>query len=298
MIDKIKTIPAKTIISSYSAKGGWYGSNFNMNLYKGCCHGCIYCDSRSECYHVENFDEVKVKENAIDIVEKELRTKRKKGIIITGSMSDPYNPIEKKLKLTREVLKLINQYGYGIVIDTKSDLVLRDMDLLLEIKKHSPAVVNFTVTTVEDALSRKIEPNVTLSSKRFDAMKELSKAGIMVGLLLMPVLPFINDTEENIQSLVNRAFECGAKFINHGFGVTLRQNQRDYFYLQLDKLFPGLKQKYINTFGNSYECYSLNHKRLEEVFKIECDRLGIIYGMDHISAFVSKEYENKQMKLF
>jgi len=229
--------------------------------------------SRSECYHVDNFDEVRVKENAIDIVEKEL-------------------------KLTRQVLELINKYGFGIVIDTKSDLVLRDIDILLEIKKHSPVVVNFTITTEDNALCRKIEPNVSLRSKRFEAMKKISDAGIMVGLLLMPILPFINDTEENIIGLVNKSFDAGAKFINHGFGVTLRQNQRTHFYTQLDKLFPGLKQRYQETFGDSYGCNPPNYKILEQVFRAECDKLGIIYGMDNISALVRKNYEYKQMKLF
>lgn len=296
--NKIKTIPAKTIISSYNAQGGWYGSNYNMNLYRGCCHGCIYCDSRSECYHVDNFDEVTVKEDAIILIEHDLKSKRKKGIIITGSMSDSYNPFEKDLKLMREILKIINKYGFGIVIDTKSDLVVRDIDLLLEIKKHSPVVVNFTITTINDDLCGKIEPNVALNSKRFEAMKKISDAGIMSGVLLMPILPFINDTNKNIQGIVNKSFDCGAKFINHGFCVTLRQNQRDYFYIQLDKLFPGIKQMYYKTFGDSYECNSLNIKILEEVFKLECDRLGIIYRMDEINAFISKDYEYNQMKLF
>jgi DNA repair photolyase len=176
----MQTIPAKTIVSSYS-ECGWFGSNYNMNIYKGCCHGCIYCDSRSNCYHVENFDEVRVKGNALEIIERDLKSKRKKGIVITGSMSDAYNPFEKQYELTRGALKLIDKYGFGIVIDTKSDLVLRDLDLLLGIKKHSSVVVNFTITTSNDDLCRKIERNVCPTSSRQSAIKTLSDAGIMCG---------------------------------------------------------------------------------------------------------------------
>ncbi|MDT8719330.1 radical SAM protein [Clostridium sp. 19966] len=294
----MKTVPAKTIISSYDAKGGWYGSNYNMNIYRGCCHGCIYCDSRSACYHIENFDEVKAKENALALIEKELKAKRNKGIIITGAMSDPYNPFEKELKLTRGALEIINRYGFGIVIDTKSDLVVRDMDLLLKIKKHSPVVANFTVTTAEDELCAKIEPNVAVSSKRFEAMRKLSEAGIMTGLLLMPILPFINSDTDNIKAIVNKTYECGGKFINHGFGVTLRQNQREYFYNKLDEAFPGIKEKYYKAFGDAYYCNPLNYASLEKVFRQECKRLGIIYGMKNISNFIRQGYEYEQISLF
>lgn len=150
----IPLIPAKTIVSGY-IKGGWFGANYNMNIYKGCCHGCIYCDSRSDCYRVENFDLVRAKENALAVIERDLKAKRRIGTVITGSMSDPYNPFERELELTRGALKLIDRFGFGICIDTKSDLVCRDLDILLEIKKHSPTIVNFTITTADDKLSQK-----------------------------------------------------------------------------------------------------------------------------------------------
>jgi DNA repair photolyase len=297
----MRTITAKTIVSGYRDTG-WFGSNYNMNIYKGCSHGCIYCDSRSECYRVENFDEVRAKENALAIIEHDLKSKRKTGIVITGSMSDAYNPYEKEQELTRGALKLIDKYVFGIVIDTKSDLVLRDMDLLLKIKEHSPAVVNFTITTADDNLCRKIERNVPVTSERLTAIKRLSEAGIMTGILLMPILPFINDTKDNIIGIVRSVHANGAKFIYPGppssFGVTLRQNQRDYFYEQLDKLFPGMKQKYIKTYGNTYVCNSPNVKLLWEEFKLECNRLGLMYDMDDIILHINTCYLDPQLKLF
>ncbi len=294
----IPEIPAKTIVSGYS-ENNWFGSNFNMNIYRGCCHGCIYCDSRSECYHVENFDQVRTKENALEIIEHELKSKRKTGIIINGSMSDGYNPFEKDLELTRGALKLIDRYGFGIAVDTKSDLVLRDIDILKSIQKHSPVAISFTITTADDVLCKKIEQHVCLTSARLAAIKELSANGIPCGVLLMPILPFINDTEENILGIIRMAHEAGAKWIFTfgGFGVTLRQNQRDYFYQKLDELFPGIKQKYIAQFGNSYSCTSPNSKQLWKVFVAECERLGILYRMSDISEYIKRDYNPQQMSL-
>ncbi len=297
----MQTIPAKTIVSSYR-ESGWFSSNFNMNIYKGCCHGCIYCDSRSDCYHVENFDEVRAKYDALAIIENDLKAKRKTGIIITGSMSDAYNPFEKQYELTRGALKLTDQYGFGIIIDTKSDLVLRDIDLLLSIKKHSPVVVNFTITTADDDLCRKIERNVCLTSNRLAAIKTLSDAGIQCGVLLMPILPYINDTEENIFNIVYRAKAAGAQWLYNGydgsFGVTLRQNQREYFFNWLDKLFPTTKQKYVETYGQSYSCNSPNAAKLWTLFQAECNKLGLKYHMSDIVTLINSEYRYDQLSLF
>ena len=202
-----------------------------MNIYKGCCHGCIYCDSRSDCYGIEDFDRVRIKENSINLIEKDLKSKRKKGIVATGAMSDPYNPFEEKFLLTRKALELIDKYNYGAAIATKSDLIIRDIDVLKRIKEHSPVLCKITITTADDELSKKIEPNVCLSSERFKAIKKLSDEGIYTGILLMPILPFINDTEENIISIVRKAKENGAKFVYPAFGVTLRSNQRIHFLI-------------------------------------------------------------------
>ena len=294
----MKLIPAKTIISGYMADNSWFGNNYNMNIYKGCCHGCIYCDSRSECYHVENFDEVRAKENALAIIERELKSKRKTGVIGTGAMSDPYNPYEKEYYLTRGALSLINTYRFGISIATKSDLVIRDIDIFKEIQLHSPVLIKITVTACDDELCKRVEPNAALSSKRFAAVKELTGSGIFAGILLMPVLPFIEDNEENIRGIVQCAHESGARFIYPAFGVTLRQNQRDWYYNKLDELFPGIKQKYIKQYGGAYSCHSTEAGSLWKLFSKECDSCGILYRMEDIIKAYKQGYEDTQLSLF
>jgi DNA repair photolyase len=291
-------IPAKTIISGYTTGNSWFGNNYNMNIYKGCCHGCIYCDSRSECYHVENFDEVRVKENALAIIERELKSKRRTGVVGTGAMSDPYNPFEDKYRLTRGGLSLINTYGFGASIATKSALITRDIDVLKEIQAHSPVLIKITVTTCDDELCKNIEPNVAVSSKRFGAVKELSDQGIFAGILLMPILPFLGDNEENIRGIVRYAYECGAKFIYPAFGVTLRQNQRDWYYRKLDEHFPALKQKYIQQFGNAYECSSPKAEVLRQLFQKECDSRGMLYRMGDIIKAYKHGYGDTQLSIF
>ena len=294
----MKYIPTKTIISGYMANNSWFGHNYNMNIYKGCCHGCIYCDSRSECYHVENFDEVRVKENALAIIERELKSKRRTGVVGTGAMSDPYNAFENKYRLTRGALSLINTYRFGASIATKSNLITRDIDVLKEIQIHSPVIIKITVTTCDDELCKKIEPNVAVSSKRFAAVKELSNQGIFAGILLMPVLPFLEDNEENISGIIRYAYESGAKFIYPAFGVTLRQNQRVWYYEKLEEQFPTLKQKYIQQFGNDYECHSPKAEILWQLFQKECDSYGILYRMGDIIKWYKQGYGNTQLSLF
>ncbi|HWR44982.1 SPL family radical SAM protein [Sporomusa sp.] len=269
-----------------------------MNIYKGCCHGCIYCDSRSECYRVENFDEVRAKENALALIARELTSKRRTGVIGTGAMSDPYNPFEKEYRLTRGALELINTHRFGISIATKSDLITRDIDVLKSIKSHSPVLIKITITTANDMLCQKIEPHVAVASRRFSAIKELSENGIFTGILLMPVLPFLEDNDSNISEIIQLAYKNGAKFIYTAFGVTLRQNQRDWYYKKLDEHFPALKQKYINQFGNDYECRSPRAKALWQLFQKQCDRLGILYKMEDIINAYKQGYGNNQLSLF
>ena len=295
----IPLIPAKTIVSGYT-DSGWFGANYNMNIYKGCSHGCIYCDSRSDCYRVDNFDTVRAKENALFVIRRDLETKKKAGVIMTGAMSDPYNPREREEGLTRGALELINRYRFGIAVLTKSDLVCRDIDLLTKIKAHSPMFVNVTVTTADDKLCTKIERYVTPSSKRFEAIRRLTDAGILCGVLLMPTLPFINDDETNIRSVVRMAAQAGAKWVYHwdSFGVTLRQNQRNYFYDRLDALFPGMKKKYVLAFGDSYACTSPNNAALNDAFTDECGRHGLLYEMEDIVKLTRAGYETQQMTLF
>lgn len=291
-------ISAKTIISSYEANNAWFGKNYNMNIYKGCCHGCIYCDSRSDCYRIENFDTVRAKDNALALIAQELKSKRRSGVIATGAMSDPYNPYEQKYCLTRGALKLIDAYRFGIAIATKSDLITRDIDVLKSISKHSPVLIKITITAADDELCKKVEPHVAGTSRRFAAIRELSVNGIFTGILLMPVLPFIEDTETNVSTIIRLAHESGAKFIYPAFGVTLRQNQREWFYKKLDEDFPSIKQKYLNQFGNQYECTSPKAKSLWEVFQKECDKRGIIYNMKDIIHSYKEGYGENQLSLF
>lgn len=294
----MKYISAKTIISHVKKPDMWFGNQFNMNIYRGCSHGCIYCDSRSDCYRVENFGEVAAKENALAIIERELKGKRKKGVVGTGAMSDPYNPMEKEHRLTRGAMELIHKYGFGIHIVTKSDLVVRDIDLLNAISSHSPAAVGITITAAEDSLSGKIEPGAPASSERFSAIKKLTDSNIYAGILMMPILPFILDSEENILAIVEKAAEAGAKYICPAFGMTLRQGQREYFYRALDRLYPGLKGKYTAIFGDSYQCSSPGHKKLWEFFRRGCERHGIVYKMPDIIKGIRGSVRMDQISLF
>jgi DNA repair photolyase len=296
----VPLIPAKTIVSGYSDYG-WFGANYNMNIYKGCCHGCIYCDSRSDCYRVENFDTVRAKENALFVIRRDFESKKKPGVVMTGSMSDPYNPHEQQEGLTRGALELIHRSHFGVGILTKSALVCRDTDILLKIKAHSPVFVNMTVTTADDTLCEMIERYVNVTSARSKAIQTLSEAGIMCGVLLMPTLPFINDDEPNIREIVRMAAKAGAKWVYHGedgFGVTLRQNQRAYFYDRLDALFPGVKDKYVRAFGDSYGCMSPNSAVLHRAFQEECEKYGLLYRMSDIVKRIRDGYQKEQLSLF
>jgi len=294
----MKTIPAKTIVTKVKKPAEWFGIDYNMNIYRGCPHGCIYCDSRSDCYRDPNFSTVKVKENALQVIRDDLGRKVKKGVVATGAMSDPYNPLERSLKLTRNSLELINAFHFGVAIATKSTLVTRDIDILKDIKSHSPVIVKITITTCDDDLSQKIEPHVATSSERFAMLKELSDAGIYCGVLMMPILPFINDTEENIQGILQQAKEAGAKFVYPSFGMTLRQGNREYYYEKLDELFPQLKQKYRSMYENRYMCTSRKAKKLWELFVNLCNQHELIYSMRSITQSYKRGYQMQQLSFF
>lgn len=292
-------IKAKTILSKVKYGNSWYGIDYNMNLYRGCSHGCIYCDSRSNCYRIDNFDIVKGKENALQILEQELSKKREKGVVGIGAMSDTYNPLEKEYELTRGALRLLLKYGFGVSIDTKSDLILRDIDLLKEINSKNDVIVKFTITTPKDELAKIIEPRVCVSYRRLQAIKTLSDNGIFAGVMLNPVLPFITDKEEDLKELVRLASENGAKFIHTYMGMTLRENQRDYYFEKLDKYFSGLKQKYMRCYGARYNCKAINYKKLYKVFTEECKKYGILYKMsDIIKAYKKEKSDTEQLTLF
>lgn len=293
-------VPAKTIVTKTKSSADWFGIDYNMNIYRGCCHGCIYCDSRSDCYGIDQFDKVRVKENALLIIRDELRRKVKKGVVGTGAMSDPYNPFEKESELTRHALELIDAFGFGAAVATKSALLKRDMDVLLGIKEHSPVICKVTVTTTDNHLAKKIEPHVSLPSERLELIDALRKNGIFTGILMMPLLPFLEDNEENIRSIVNAAHETGANFIYPSFGVTLRNNQREWFFDRLKEQFPeqDLVASYIRRYGNSYGCTSPHVKKLWAVFTKECERFGILYKMPDIIHSYKKNYEIAQLSLF
>ena len=260
------------------AKGILSGKN-GMNIYRGCTHGCIYCDSRSKCYgFTHEFEDIEVKINAPQLLEKALKSKRKKCMIGTGAMCDPYLHIEENLKLTRKCLELIDQYEYGVAAQTKSTRVLRDMDLLKSINDKTKAVVQMTMTTYDETLCKILEPNVSTTKERFEALLQFKEAGIPTVVWLTPILPFINDTEENIRGILGYCVEAGVKgIICFDMGVTLRDGNREYFYKALDKHFPGMKNKYIRTYGNAYDIPSPNNKKLLEIFKEVCVKNGMIY---------------------
>ena len=295
----METVPAKTIITK-NKDTFWFGSDYNMNLYRGCCHGCIYCDSRSDCYHVEDFDRVRAKENALMTVRDDLRRKVKKGVVGSGSMSDAYNPFERTELLTRHSLELLDAFDFGVSMLTKSDLILRDIDLYQSIAEHSPVNCMVTITTASDELSKKLEPGVPSSSERFQAVNELSKAGLFTGVVMTPVLPFLEDTRENILSMVRMSAEHGARFLYPMMGVSLRDGQRNFFYEKLDEIFPGqnLSLKYQKRYGSRYGCYSSKAKSLYELLAVECEKNGILYKMQDIIHSYKMKYQYKQLNLF
>jgi DNA repair photolyase len=274
----IKEITAKTLLSTVKQPDTWFGLKYNFNLYRGCQHQCIYCDSRSECYQIENFADILVKANALELLEKELSKKRIKGTIGTGSMNDPYMPIEATRNLTGRALEIIARHGFPVHIITKGTLVLRDLPTLKAISR-TYAAISFTITTSDDTLSKKLEPGAPVSSERFAAIRKLTDAGILSGITMMPILPFIEDNEQNIRQIVEKAAASGAGYILPGFGVTLRDRQRDYFYAKLDKDFPGAKEKYIRAFGNRYSASMQNAKKLGILFTELCARYGIATRM-------------------
>ena len=284
------------------AKGILSATN-GMNLYRGCTHGCIYCDSRSVCYQMQHdFEDVEVKENAPELLMEALRRKRQKCIIGTGSMSDPYIPQEEELQLTRRALTIIRDMGFGLAIQTKSDRILRDLPLLKSINQKAKCVVQITLTTADDSLCRLIEPNVCPTSRRAEVLRILRDEGIPTVVWFCPVLPFINDTEENVRGILDMCFEAKVQgVLSFGMGVTLREGDREYFYQALDRHFPGVKQQYIRHFGLSYECPSPNSPKLMRIFNDECQKHGVMHHPDdifrYLHAFPEKN-EGEQLSMF
>ena len=272
-----------------------------MNLYRGCTHGCIYCDSRSRCYQFTHpFEDVAVKRNAPDLLEKILRTRKKPMMISTGSMSDPYQPCEEELRLTRRCLELIDRYGFGASVITKSDRVLRDLDLFESIHHKTKSVLQMTLTVADDALSRILEPNVCTTSRRYEVLKEFQKRGIPAVVWMSPLLPFLTDTEENFDRLMAYCLDAGVRgIVFFGVGMTLRDGNREYYYQALDRHFPGLRARYQETYGNAYEITSANHTQLAGKFHHLCEKYGILHDPDACFAWIREMPETDgQISLF
>ena len=279
----------------YTESKGILTAKNGMNLYRGCSHGCIYCDSRSRCYQfTHDFEDIEVKSNALELLEDALRRKRKKCMIGTGSMTDPYVPLEKELEHVRKTLMLVERYGFGFTVITKSDLILRDLDWLKRINEKTKCVVQMTLTTYDEELCKKIEPGVCTTRRRFEVLKAMRDAGIPTVVWLCPILPFINDTEENLRGILNYCVEAGVRgVLCFGMGLTLRDGNREYFYEQLDRLFPGMKERYMREFGNSYVCSSPRNGRLMKLFHRTCEEAGIMHNNDEVFKYLNEFQEKK-----
>lgn len=272
-----------------------------MNIYRGCTHGCIYCDSRSKCYQMSHdFEDIEVKENAFTLLENELKRKKIKSMIGTGAMCDPYIPLEQELNYTRKCLEVIEKYNFGVSILTKSNLILRDIDLLSSINQKSKCVVQMTLTTYDEKLCSIIEPNVCSTKQRFEVLKAMQSAGIPTIVWLMPILPYINDTADNLMGILEYCKDAKVwGILNFGFGLTLRDGDREYYYQALEKHFPGLKRKYQRKYGNAYVLSSDNHYRLMQIFTSECKKHQIVYDNKEIFSFLKiLPQQNQQLSLF
>ena len=287
-------VDAKGILSGND--GHW-----GMNIYRGCSHGCIYCDSRSRCYQFTHpFEDIEVKQNAPELLEAALRSKRKKCMIATGSMSDPYMHCEEKLRLTRKCLEIILRYGFGATLLTKSDRVLLDMDLLEEIHRKTKCVVQMTLTTYDDDLCRIVEPNVCTTRRRIEVLEEMRHRGIPTVVWLTPILPFINDTEDNIRAILAECIRVGVKgIICFDMGLTLREGDREYYYAALDKSFPGMKKRYIQRYANAYALPSPRAKELMSLFWNTCRQHGLLCTPEDCFAYLNDFPEPfEQTRLF
>ena len=281
----------KTILS------GSYG----MNLYRGCTHGCIYCDSRSACYRMNHdFEDIEVKANSIQILEQQLKRKRNPRMVATGAMCDPYIPLEDELKITRGSLELIDKYGFGVAIQTKSNRIMRDIELLQKINEKTKAVVEITLTTFDEELCRIIEPNVSSTVERFEVLMSMKEEGIPTVVWLSPILPFINDTSENLYGILDYCIKANVKgILCFGFGTTMREGSRDYFYKNLDIYFPGMKQQYIKAFKNNYECLSPNNEKLNDIFVNFCQKNHIMFKTNEVFSYLHQyEIKSQQISLF
>ncbi len=287
----MKEIIAKSLVSTKN----------NMNIYRGCTHNCIYCDSRSEIYgKTYTFEDIEVKVNAAELLEKELAKRRKPSMLVTGSMTDPYIPLEEKLQNTRKCLEIIEKHGFGVAVLTKSDLVLRDLDILKRINEKTKCVVQMTLTTYDEALCKVIEPKVCTTKRRYEVLKALQEAGIPTVVWMTPLLPFINDTKENVTGILDYCKDAGVKgILTFGVGMTLRAGNREYYFKKLDEHFPGLKREYMRRYGGAYGLKSPNNASLSRLIRNFCRKNDMLYGEKEIFSYVWEfpEY-NEQISIF
>ena len=284
-------VEAKSLLTRYNG----------MNLYRGCAHGCVYCDSRSTCYRFTHpFEDIEVKQNAPELLEDILQKRRKKIVISTGSMSDPYQPCERELKLTRRCLELIDRYGFGASVITKSDLVLRDLELFDRINRNAKSVLQMTLTVADDAMSRILEPNVCTTTRRYEVLKEYQRLAVRTVVWMTPILPFLTDTEENLRSILAYCFDAGVTgIVSFGAGLTLRDGNREYFYRALDRHFPGLSDAYRRQYGSAYEASSPNAESLMRIFHAECEKHGVLHEPDDCFRYIADLPEQSdQLSLF
>ena len=215
-------------------------------------------------------------------------------MIGTGSMTDPYMPLEGKIGMTRKAIETVYRYGFGFTVITKSPLILRDLELLQAVNKKAKCVVQMTLTTYNDKLCKILEPNVAVTSERFAVLKTLRDAGIPTVVWLMPILPFINDTIENIEGILHYCIEAKVfGIICFGMGLTLRDGNCEYFYKNLDTSFPGLKETYMQRYSNSYSVMSSYNTQLMNLFRTRCKENGIEYNPNTIFSYLTA-FEDKQ----
>jgi len=296
----VETFSAKRLLTPVRyGEDAFFPADYNMNLYRGCNHGCVYCDTRSECYGIDRFDEIRYKENCLAMLETELRQKRKPGVVSLGAASDSYNASEETLSLTRRALRLLKRYSFGVGIPTKGALAARDADILAEMGRAAPVYVSFSITAAEDGLSRLLEPGAPAASRRFAAMKEIASAGVLTGTWLNPMLPFLTDSDENLLALVDETAASGGRFVLCHFGMTLRTGNREYFYAALEKepRFLGVKQRYVEAFGLQYQCVSPRADQLWRVFRERCEQWKLLYRFRDI-ARAAAEQSPVQMRLW
>ncbi len=296
---RVETFPAKRLLTPVRYGEGFFPAEYTMNLYRGCNHGCLYCDTRSDCYRIDRFDQVRHKENCLAMLERELQSKRKAGTVLLGAASDGYNALEKQLGLTRQALLLLKRYGFGAGICTKGALVARDAELLGEMGKQAPAYVTFSITTADEGLCGLLEPGAPSTSRRFGAMKELARAGVFTGTWMNPMVPFLTDNRENLLAVLERTKESGGRFALCHFGMTLRSGNREYFYAALERepRFAGVKERFVKAFGLDYFCPSPRAGELYPLFQEACERLGLLSGFGEISRAL-REQSPRQMTLW